>query len=94
MKVRMFMDRHTFVCKFICAGCDKPIDDIREANFAPVKADSNWQAPIKLSRELCEYIDEPDIWHWDCDQAGYPWQNAAEAIKPYIDAGIATPDIG
>lgn len=82
MKVNMYVvkvgGRERTACKFICSGCGKPIDDLARANFAP--AEDDW---AEHERNLV--TDKLEIWHWDCDDAGTPWTNAADAFRHYFE---------
>lgn len=94
MKVAMFEKKNRgvsrTVCLFICSGCGKPIENIAEANFAPVRTDDYRDPePKELSRTYTLLVDALEIWHWDCDDAGYPWINAAEAIGQAYQSSIS-----
>jgi len=82
----MFLvDGKKMVAKFICSGCGEPIDNLHEVNFAPVRADSNYGELIEQHNGDEMHPDALEIWHWACDDAGYPWKNAADAFAHYFE---------
>jgi len=94
MKVGMYIlnpntKQERMVCRFICCRCGEPIEDIREANFAP--PDDLADDPVVITQHMHLWTDRLNIYHWDCDNGGTPWQNASAGLCDYIEAGLTPP---
>lgn len=87
MKVGMFLVREgkqqRLACYFLCARCDKRIEDLSEANFAPVEPE--YETERIIQRGLRLVTDKLEIWHWDCDHAGVPWINVVDGLAAAYD---------